>query len=68
MNIVVCGNIKDEAVQLHKQIERQILDPETTKQERNKLEDAKLSMAGAARLLLQAIAVKVEREMSEKEV
>lgn len=68
MNIVVCDNIKDMAMQLHRQIEQQIMEPETTKEEREKLIEAQQSMGGAIRFLLQAIGVDVERVMSRRQV
>lgn len=68
MNVVVCDNIKDVAMQLHKQIEQQILDPGTNKGEREKLIDAQQSIGGAIRFLLQAMGIEVERVMSRRPV
>lgn len=68
MNILVCDNIRDMAMQLHKQIERQLLDPATTKEEREKLVDAKQSMTAAIRYLLQVIEISVKRGMSKEGV
>ena len=68
MIVVVCDNIREIAIQLHKQIELQMMDPATTKEEREKLEDAKQSMAATIRHLLQAIEINVERVMSKEKV
>lgn len=68
MNIVVVDNIKDVAMQLHKQVEQQILDPETTEEERARLVDAKQSLGGTIRFLLQAIGIKVGDVMSRRQV
>lgn len=67
MNIVVVDNIKDVAMKLHKQVEQQILEPETTKEERVRLVEAQQSLSVAIRFLLQAIAAKVNRKMSRRE-
>lgn len=67
MNIVVCDNIKDVAMQLHKQIEQQILGPDTTREEREILIEAQQSMGGAVRFLMQAIGINVERVMSRRQ-
>lgn len=68
MNIVVVDNIKDVAMQLHKQVEQQILEPETTKEERARLVNAQQSIGGAIRFLLQAIGIEVEDVMSRRQV
>lgn len=67
MNIVVVDNIKDVAMQLHRQVEQQILEQETTKEERGLLVEAQQSLGGAVRFLLQAMGVEVERVMSGRE-
>lgn len=66
MNIVVVDNIRDVAMQLHKQVEQQILEPDTTKVERERLVEAQQSLGGAIRFLLQAIAIEVENVMSRR--
>ena len=66
MNIVVVDNIKGVAMQLHKQVEQQILEPETTKEQRERLVEAQQSLGGAIRFLLQAIGIEVERVMSRR--
>lgn len=66
MNIVVCDNIKDMAMQLHKQLDQQMLDPDTTKEEMGKLLEAQQSLGGAVRFLMQAIGINVERIMSRR--
>ena len=66
MNIVVVDNIKDVAMQLHKQVEQQILEPDTTKVERERLVEAQQSLGGAIRFLLQAIGIEVENVMSRR--
>lgn len=63
MNIEVCDNIKDMAIYLYEQIGEQMSDPETTERERNSLEDARVSMVGVARFLMQAISINAERTM-----
>lgn len=68
MNIVVCDNIKDVAMQLHKQVEQQLLESDTTKEERERLIEAQQSLGGAVRFLLQAIGIEVERVMSRRQV
>lgn len=67
MNIVVVDNIKDVAMQLHKQVEQQILETETTKEERGLLVEAQQSLGGVVRFLMQAIGVEVEHVMSRRE-
>lgn len=66
MNIVVCENIKDLAMQQYKQIERQILDTNTTKEEHEVLVKAQQSVGGTVSSLLQAIGIEVERVMSQR--
>ena len=66
MNIVVVDNIKGVAMQLHKQVEQQILEPDTTKEQRERLVEAQQSLGGAIRFLLQAIGIEVERVMSRR--
>ena len=68
MNIVVVDNIKDVAMQLHKQVEQQILEPETTKEERERLTEAQQSLGGAVRFLLQAIGIEVNNVMYRRQV
>lgn len=68
MNIVVVDNIKDVALQLHKQVEQQMLEPNTTKEERERLVNAQQSIGGAIRFLLQAIAIEVKNVMSRRQV
>lgn len=68
MNIVVVDNIKDVARQLHEQVEQQILEPETTKEERERLIKAQQSLGSAVRFLLQAIGIEVEQVMSRRQV
>lgn len=63
MNIEVCDNIKDMTIYLYGQIGEQMSDPETTERERNSLEDARVSMVGVARFLMQAISINAERTM-----
>ena len=66
MNIIVCDNIKDVAMKLQKQVEQQILEPDTTKEERNRLIKAQQSFGDAIRFLLQAIRIEVECVMSRR--
>lgn len=68
MNIVVCDNIKDMAMGLHKQVEQQLLEFDTTKEERERLIEAQQSLGGAVRFLLQAIGIEVGRVMSRRKV
>lgn len=68
MNIVVVDNIKGVAMQLHKQVEQQILEPDTTKVERERLVEAQQSLGGAIRFLLQAIGIEVNNVMSRRQV
>ena len=68
MNIVVVDNIKDVAMQLHRQVEQQILEPDTTKEERERLVEAQQFLGGAIRFLLQAIGIEVENVMSRRGV
>lgn len=68
MNIIVCDNIKDIAVQLHKQVEQQILDPKTTKKEKECLEEAKKSIKGAVGFLMETMKIEVERMVYKEEV
>ena len=68
MNIVVVDNIKGVAMQLHKQVEQQILEPDTTKVERERLVEAQQSLGGAIRYLLQAIGIEVNNVMSRRQV
>lgn len=64
MNIVVCDNIKNIAMQLHKQLDQQIIDPGTNKEEMRRLLEAQQSLGGAVRFLMMAIGANVERSMS----
>lgn len=68
MNIVVVDNIKGVAMQLHKQVEQQILEPDTTKEQRERLVEAQQSLGGAIRFLLQAIGIEVNNVMSRRQV
>ena len=67
MNIVVVDNIKDMAMQLHKQVEQQMLEPDTTKEERESLVKSQQYLGGAIRFMLQAIGIEVERVMSRRQ-
>lgn len=67
MNIVVVDNIKDMAMQLHKQVEQQMLEPDTTKEERESLIKAQQYLGGSIRFMLQAIGIEVERVMSRRQ-
>lgn len=66
MNIVVVDNIKDIAMQLHKQLDQQIMEPETTEVEFKRLTEAQQSLGGAIRFMMQAIGIEVERVMSRR--
>ena len=66
MNIVVVDNIKDVAMQLHKQLDQQIMEPKTTEEEFMRLMEAQQSLGGAIRFMMQAIGVEVERVMSRR--
>lgn len=67
MNIVVCDNIKDMAMQLHRQLDQQILEPDTTNEEMGRLLDAQQALSGAARFLMLAKGFKVEQLRSRKQ-
>ena len=67
MNIVVVDNMRDMAMQLHKQVEQQMLEPDTTKEERESLIKSQQYLGGAIRFMLQAIGIEVERVMSRRQ-
>lgn len=57
----MCDNIREETLKLFKQMDRQLKDPGTTKEELEKLIEAQQSLGGAIRFLMQAIGMNVER-------
>lgn len=68
MNALICDNIRKEALKLINQLERQIIDPDTSKEELEKLIEAQQSLGGTVRFLMQAIGMNVERWNNRRKV
>ena len=66
MNTLMCDNIREEVMVIHKKIEQQIQQPDTTREEREMLTKAKKSVKETIEFLLQAMKINVERGMSKK--
>ena len=66
MNALICDNMREDAMKLFNQLDKQILDTDTTKEELEKLIEAQQSLGGAVRFLTQAIGMNVERWMNRR--
>lgn len=68
MNALMCDNIREVALLQYKQIEQQIMQPDTTKEECEILIKAQKSVSDTIRYLLQAIGLNVVQGMSRRQV
>ena len=64
MDLMVMDGIKNSTMQLSKKLEKQMLEPKTSREELRVLIMVQLSLYGAVRYMMQAMGVKVNNETS----